>query len=48
MIAIIFPSIQDPNKVLDAVPALMNYFGAALPGIVIGDLAGSFIGAITG
>lgn len=47
MIVIVFPSIQDPNKALDAIPALINYFGAAFPGIIIGDIAGSFIGAIT-
>ena len=47
MFAIIFPSIQDPNKAIDTIPALVNYFGAALPGIVIGDIAGSFVSAVT-
>jgi hypothetical protein len=42
-----WPAIVAPEKAIDTIPNLVDVFANNLPGIIIGDLAGSFISAIT-
>jgi len=47
MIIIIAPATLDPENALNTIPNFLEYFVSVLPGIVIGDAAGSVISAIT-
>lgn len=42
-----WPAIITPEKSIETIPNVVDVFANNLPGILIGDLAGSFIGAIT-
>jgi len=44
----ILPGIFNPENALDAMPNVVEVFANNFPGIVIGDIAGSIIGVITG
>jgi len=48
LIIAMLPAIFNPENALDAIPNVVDVFANNLPGIIIGDIAGSIIGAITG
>lgn len=45
---IFLPAIVNPDNTLETIPNILNLFVSNLPGIIIGDAAGSIIAAITG
>jgi hypothetical protein len=47
MIIIIFPAVINPEHAIDTTSGLIEFFGAALPGAIIGDAAGSIVSGIT-
>ena len=44
----IFPVSSDPNVAVKNIGNMVTFFAESLPGIVIGDVAGTIIAAITG
>ena len=42
-----WPAIVTPEKAIEAIPNIINVLANNLPGIIIGDIAGSIISAIT-
>ena len=47
MLIIMFPAIMNPENALDTIPNFIQFFAESLPGIIIGDVAGSFVAGIT-
>lgn len=45
---IFLPAISNPENALETIPKILDLFVSNLPGIIIGDAAGSIIAAITG
>ncbi len=43
-----FPTIFNPEDVVNNIDRIMNWFVAVLPGTIIGDLAGQIISGLTG
>lgn len=43
-----WPAIVEPEKATEAIPNLVDVFANTFPGIIIGDIAGTFIASITG
>ena len=48
LVIAMLPAIFNPENALDAIPNVVDVFANSLPGIIIGDVAGSIIGTITG
>lgn len=46
-IAIMFPAVLNPEQAIENIPDLIQFFASALPGIIIGDAAGSIVAGIT-
>jgi len=46
-VAVMFPVLVDPSKSLDVIPAMVKLFSDNIVGILIADIAGVVIGAIT-
>lgn len=46
MIIIVFPTVINPEHAIDTIPEFIEFFGAALPGVIIGDAAGSIVAGI--
>ena len=44
----IIKAAVNPENALEVVPEMVDFFVNNLPGIIIGDLAGSIVAAITG
>ena len=47
LIIAMWPAIVTPENAIDTIPNLVDVFVNNLPGIIVGDIAGSFISAIT-
>jgi len=47
MLIIMLPAFINPENALDTIPGFIGYFVSVLPGIVVGDIAGSIVGEIT-
>ena len=47
MLIIMLPAVFNPENALDTIPDFIGYFVSVLPGIIIGDIAGSVVGEIT-
>jgi len=48
IVIFVLPVATNPNSSLTAVENILTFFVNILPGAIIGDLAGSFVAAITG
>lgn len=48
LMLLLLPVILNPSSSLDYIPLVINLFVNNLPGMVIGDIAGSIIASITG
>jgi hypothetical protein len=47
MLIAMWPAIIAPEKAIETIPNVIEVFANNLPGILIGDLAGSIISALT-
>ena len=47
LIIAIWPAIVTPEKAVETIPNIIDVFANNLPGIIIGDIAGSIVGSIT-
>jgi hypothetical protein len=42
-----FPAILEPEKAVDIIPNVIDVFSNNFPGIIIGDIAGTFVSGLT-
>lgn len=47
MLILMLPSLINPENAVDTIPSFIEYFISVLPGVIIGDFAGSIVGEIT-
>ena len=47
IIIAMFPAILEPEKAIETIPNMIDVFANNLPGIIIGDIAGTIIGGLT-
>jgi len=48
LVIVFLPALINPKNATDVIPNVITVFTDNFPGIILGDIAGTFIGAITG